>query len=106
MVTGPDGKTVGKVPKNHKGLYLVEHHPETANIAVEDITLYQLHCQMGHISAKVTQKLIKNGLATGLRLETTASGEPVLYLCQINSKTYPENLRWQQGNSIWWGNSF
>ena len=31
---------------------------------------------MGHISAKVAQKLIKNGLATGLRLETTASGEP------------------------------
>ena len=38
VVTGLDGKTVGEVPKNHKGLYRVEHHPEMANIAVEDIT--------------------------------------------------------------------
>ena len=44
VVTGPDGKTVGNVPKNHRGLYRVEHHPEAAKIAVEDITLDQLHC--------------------------------------------------------------
>ena len=43
VITGPDGKRVGKIPKNKKGLYRVEHNYETANTA-EDITLEQFHC--------------------------------------------------------------
>ena len=43
---GPDGKQVGKIPKNQKGLYRVEHDSKTANSAMENITLDQF---AGHV---------------------------------------------------------
>ena len=53
---GPDGSHVGIVPKTSKGLYRVDHKPESANEAVEHLTLDQFHCSMGHISLDVAHK--------------------------------------------------
>lgn len=76
IITGPDGKQVGEIHKNHKGLYCVEHSSKTAEVAIEEITLTQFHHQMGHISPETTQKLIQKSFVTGVCLETTASRNP------------------------------
>ena len=60
VITDPDGNIVGKVPKNNKGLYCVEHSPETANVATEQLTLDQFHRRMGHISPKSAHKLVSD----------------------------------------------
>jgi hypothetical protein len=89
VITGPDGKRVGEIPKNHRGLYRVERSSETAEVAVEEITLDQLHRRMGHISPETAQKLVQKGFVTGVRLETTASGDP--FFCE--SCTYAKSTR-------------
>ena len=43
MESDPDGNIVGVVAKNDRGLYWVEHHPEIANIATEELTLDQFY---------------------------------------------------------------
>ena len=54
---------------------------------------------MGHISAKVAQKLIKNGLATSLRLETTASGEPFFCKSCIYAKSTRKHIQKIRGGN-------
>jgi GAG-pre-integrase domain len=76
-ITGPDGNQVGEVPKNHRGLYRVDHEPESVSGAEEVLTLDQLHRRLGHISPNAAKKLAQDGFITGLRLETTASGKDV-----------------------------
>ncbi len=49
-IHNPDGELVGEVPKVGKGLYRVNHEPESANAVEEKITLMQFHRRMGHIS--------------------------------------------------------
>jgi hypothetical protein len=77
VITGLDGVKVGEIPKNHKGLYCIEHSFETAEIAVEKIILNQFYCHMGHIFPEVAQKLVQKGFVTGIHLKTTASGNPL-----------------------------
>ena len=70
---------MGAVPKM-KGLYHVAHdEPKMAHVADEELTLDQFHCQMGHILAGVTRRLVQNGLVTGIRLEPSSSGD---YFCK------------------------
>jgi len=40
-ITGPDGEQVREIPKNHHGLYHVDHEPESASTAEEVLTLDQ-----------------------------------------------------------------
>ena len=54
VITDPNGEDVGEVPKNHRGLYRIEHNLETADVASEELTLDQFHRRMGHISPKIT----------------------------------------------------
>jgi len=61
IVRGPDGEDLGSIPKSSQGLYKVVHEGESANSAVEGITLDQLHCCMGHISPAIAKKLISQG---------------------------------------------
>jgi len=73
VVRGPDGEVLGSVPKTSRGLYKVVHEGEFANIAVEAVTLEQLHCQMGHISPGIAKKLVTEGFVTGVCLVSTAN---------------------------------
>lgn len=66
ILKGPDGSHVGKILKTSKGLYRVDHEPESANIVVEQLTLDQFHCRMGHISPEVARRLITKGFVTGV----------------------------------------
>jgi GAG-pre-integrase domain len=75
MITGPDGKRVGAVLRNHHGLYWVDHESESASTAVEVLTIDQFHCHLGHISVTTAQKLANNGIITGIQLENTPSGD-------------------------------
>ena len=75
-IKGPDSRHIGTIPKT-KGLYQMAHNePETAHTAVEELTLEQFHCQMGHISVGVTCHLVHNGFITGVRLESSSSENP------------------------------
>ena len=56
---------------------------------MEEITLDQFHRRMGHISPEVARKLVEKGFATGIRLETTASGDP--FFCE--SCVYAKSTR-------------
>ena len=71
---------MGQVPKNKKGLYRVEHYAGSANVAMEELTLDQLHQRMGHISLKSTQKLVSQGLVTGIFLDMTDPVKP--FFCE------------------------
>src|SRR5271169_5112119 len=88
-IAGPDGKRVGEIPKNRKGLYRVEHDYGSADAMVEELTLDQFHRRMGHISPETARKLVQKGFVTGVRLETTASGDP--FFCE--SCVYAKSTR-------------
>ena len=75
VIRGPDGEELGSVPKTTRGLYKVVHEGESANIAVEAVTLDQLHRRMGHISPGIAKKLISEGFVTGVRLVSTGTAE-------------------------------
>jgi hypothetical protein len=75
-IQGPEGDHIGAIPKTGRGIYRVAHEPELANVATEVLTLDQFHHRMGHISTEVARKLVDKGFVTGVRLETTPSGEP------------------------------
>ena len=42
-ITDPNGIKVGEVPKTDRGLYRVEHYPETVDAATDELTLDQFH---------------------------------------------------------------
>ena len=88
-IQGPEGEHIGAIQKMGRGLYWVAHEPEMANVTTEVLTLDQLHRRMGHISTEVVQKLIDKGFVTGVRLETTPSGEP--HFCE--SCVYAKAMR-------------
>lgn len=74
-IKGPDGAWVGAVPKNSNGLYKVAHERDEVNAATEVLTLDQFHRRMDHISPEVARKLVDKGFVTGVRLETTPTGD-------------------------------
>jgi hypothetical protein len=74
---------VGEVPKDGRGLYRVEHEHELEEVnvaAAEALTLDQFHRRMGHISPKITQRLVDEGFVMGVHLEATPSGDP--FFCE------------------------
>ena len=75
-IHGPKGEWVGEIPKTNRGLYKTEHEPaEEVNLAEEILTVDKLHWCLGHISLKSTQKLVKDGFVTGLKLEPTSNAD-------------------------------
>ena len=68
IIRGLDNECVGKILKNRRGLYKVEHelNIEEVNAVNETLTMEQLHCHMGHISPVITKKLIENNFVTGV----------------------------------------
>ena len=81
-IRGEDGKVVGSVPKTSQGLYKLTHEisEETANAAVEVLTLDQLHRRMGHISATTARQLVDKGLVTGVKLDKKLNAQP--FFCE------------------------
>jgi hypothetical protein len=75
IVRGPDGEDLGSIPKSSRGLYKVMHEGESANSAVEGITLDQLHRRMGHISPAIAKKLVSQGFVTGVKLVSAPDAE-------------------------------
>ncbi|KAG5717100.1 hypothetical protein E4T56_gene7174 [Termitomyces sp. T112] len=71
IIKGQDGTLVGEVLKDDGGLYCLRHHSGKASAAEEVISLDQFHCQMGHISPEVAQKLITKGFVTGVHLKSS-----------------------------------
>src|ERR1700678_1194625 len=82
IICGPDDECVGKILKNKRGLYKVEHelNIEEVNAVEETLTLEQLHRRMGHISPVIAKKLVENNFVMGVRLESTSSGDP--FFCE------------------------
>jgi hypothetical protein len=60
----------------------VEHelNIEEANAVERSLTLEQLHRRLGHMSPIIAKKLIKDKFVTGVRLESTSSGDP--FFCE------------------------
>jgi hypothetical protein len=79
-ITDPNGIVVGVVPKTNRGLYRVEHYPDSANVATEELTLDQFHRRMGHISHESARKLVSEGLVTGISLDLT--GPVKTFFCE------------------------
>ena len=79
-IKGPDGNHVGNIPKTSRGLYRVDHEPDSVNEALEQLTLDQFHRRMGHISPEVARKLVTKGFVTGVSLDETESGNP--FFCE------------------------
>jgi len=68
-----DGKEVGQIPKNGKGLYKVVHEDaESSFVATEKLTIMEFHCQMGHILPGITKKLVENGLVASVYIDESS----------------------------------
>jgi len=91
QIFAPDGEKMGEISQNSRGLYRHVTEKASVNSAIETLTLEQFHRRMGHISLEVSRKLVSNGFVTGVRLETTSSGDPfflrILCLRKIHPKT-------------------
>jgi hypothetical protein len=72
-IKDPTGNVVGTIPKS-KGLYRVVHKlpSEHANVAVEKLTVAELHRRMGHIAPETAKRLVLKGLVTGIELDPTS----------------------------------
>jgi hypothetical protein len=66
------GKIIGDIPKS-RNLYRVVHEPpnESASIAIEKLTVNELHRRMNHISKTIAKRLVSKGFVTGIRLDLT-----------------------------------
>ena len=98
VLKGPTGNSIGEILKTSKGLYRVDHEPESANEAVEQLTLNQFHCRMGHISPDIARKLVTKGFVTGVSLNETGSGDPLFCeSCVYAKATRKPILKVRQG---------
>ena len=88
VIQGPDGEELGSIPKLSQGLYKVIHEGECANATVEAVTLDQLHCCMGQISAAIARKLVTQGFVTGVKLVSVPDTE---FFCE--SCVYAKAMR-------------
>jgi len=96
VIQGPDGEELGSIPKMSRGLYKVVHEGESANAAVEGVTLEQLHRQMGHISLGIAKKLISEGFVTGVHLVSMADAEIFCKSCvyaKATRKSIPKTCK-------------
>jgi len=71
MIHGADGKTIRRIPQSTKGLYRVVHKGEHAAAAAEQFTVMEFHRWMGHIAPSVARRLAKQGLVSGLKIDTS-----------------------------------
>jgi hypothetical protein len=73
-IKDPNGDLVGEIPISSNGLYRVAHGVgESANIAVETVTVMELHRRMGHIAPDAARKLVEDKLVTGIKLDTSTT---------------------------------
>ena len=104
VIRSPDDECVGRILKNKRGLYKVEHelNIEEVNAVEETLTLEQLHRRMGHISPVIAKKLVENSFVTGVRLESASSGDP--FFCEscvyakATRKTIPKAREGERAN--------
>jgi Pol polyprotein, beta-barrel domain/Integrase core domain/GAG-pre-integrase domain len=70
LIRDSRGTLLGLIPLSN-GLYKVEHMSmaAAANVARKSLTLDELHRRMGHISPQAAQKLVQDGIMTGLDLD-------------------------------------
>ena len=76
VLRGPDDEKVGEVNRTSGKVYKVEHELGIANVAVDLLTLRQLHRWLGHPSNQVAHELVKIKMVTGIRLEYTPYKTP------------------------------
>src|ERR1700678_2212415 len=88
---------VGQVPKNNRGLYCVEHYPESADSATEELTLDQFHRRMGHISPDSARKLVSLGLVTGVFLHLPDSAKPFFCKSCVFAKSGRKSIQKVRG---------
>lgn len=68
QIRNGSGEIVGEILRSG-GLYKVEHgHEVAAHAAQEEVTLEDLHRRLGHASAESIQRLVRNGVVTGVKL--------------------------------------
>lgn len=50
---------IGTIPKDARGLYRVDHGPDSVHAADETITVMELHRRMGHIAPSTARRLLR-----------------------------------------------
>ena len=65
-IQGIDGKMIGHIQWSTKGLYHVVGDHDTANIAIEQLTIMELHSHFGHVAPSVAWQLTEWGLVSSL----------------------------------------
>lgn len=74
---------VAEIPQNGNGLYKiireVEGQPVNINTVGEPLMLDLVHCHLGYIAPAAVQKLLNDGMVTGLRI---VSDGAIDYFCE------------------------
>jgi len=76
---GPDNAKIREVLGKLTKIYRVDHEEDVVSAAEEKLTLEQFHRWMGHISIDINQKIVKDGMVTGVQIEYTPLGK--LFFC-------------------------
>lgn len=87
VIRDGDHTRIAEIPRNKNGLYKLVHEVEGEVHAVENLTLDILHRRLGHIAPAAARKLVKEGLVTGLELETDGDTDIFCESCAFAKAT-------------------
>ncbi|KAJ3475523.1 hypothetical protein NLI96_g11784 [Meripilus lineatus] len=68
-IKSPSGTKIGKIHKDHSGLYRVSSDDSASAASIPSLSLFELHCRLGHISYRYLKKLHSSGSLKGLVLD-------------------------------------
>ena len=96
-IRGTDGETIGCIPRSTRGLYRVVQEHDTANTALEHITVMELHCCFGHITPSVAHQLATRGLVSGLIFDDSKDDSTFCELCVYSKATHKPIAKEHEG---------
>jgi hypothetical protein len=97
IICSPKSNIIGRIPEV-RGLYrvsdsLVLPHAHVASAAVKEISITELHQQMGHVNHEDLRRMVENGMVTGVNLDMMSKPEfMAIKLCPIFGGQLPSNL--------------
>ena len=72
IIRSPTSKIIGTIPEN-RGLYrIADTSAHTANVAVKQISINELHRRMGHVNHEDLRQMVEKRMVTGINLDMSS----------------------------------
>ena len=100
VLKGKDDKEIGLVPRTLTRVYKVEHEEAVASAAEEQLTLEKFHWRMGHILLDAAQKLLKDNMVSGVKLEYLPMKNFFCPFCVYAKATWKSIPKMREGERV------